>query len=94
MPCFSAAVPAAPQNDVVLGQKFKKKNDAKTQNQKRERGKKKAGGEREGKAASTSSKHLGYNGTTIGFNPYGDLWSNLRRITAIQIFSSASLHHL
>ncbi|CAL5355682.1 unnamed protein product [Camellia sinensis] len=29
----------------------------------------------------------------MGFNPYGDLWRNLRRVTTIQIFSSASLHH-
>ncbi|KAL7245325.1 hypothetical protein ACSBR2_000616 [Camellia fascicularis] len=42
---------------------------------------------------SLASKHLGYNGTTIGFNPYRDLWRNLRCITTIQIFSSASLHH-
>ncbi|KAF5958216.1 hypothetical protein HYC85_005441 [Camellia sinensis] len=30
--------------------------------------------------------------TTTTFNSYGDLWRNLRRITTIQIFSSASLH--
>ncbi|CAL5332493.1 unnamed protein product [Camellia sinensis] len=42
---------------------------------------------------SLASKHLGYNGTAIGFIPYGDLWRNLRRVTTIQIFSSTSLHH-
>ncbi|KAI7985962.1 Cytochrome P450 81Q32 [Camellia lanceoleosa] len=42
---------------------------------------------------SLASKHLGYNRTTMVFNHYGDLWRNLRRVTTIQIFSSASLHH-
>ncbi|PIN06592.1 Cytochrome P450 CYP2 subfamily [Handroanthus impetiginosus] len=42
---------------------------------------------------SIASKILGYNSTTIGFAPYGDHWRNLRRLTTIQIFSSASLQH-
>ncbi|KAK6939668.1 Cytochrome P450 [Dillenia turbinata] len=36
-------------------------------------------------------KILNYNYTTIAAAPYGDLWRNLRRITALQIFSSSSL---
>ncbi|KAI3461566.1 hypothetical protein Pfo_018229 [Paulownia fortunei] len=40
---------------------------------------------------SLASKILGYNYTTIGFSPYGDHWMNLRRLTTIQLFSSASL---
>lgn len=39
-----------------------------------------------------ASKILGYNHTTIGFSPYGDHWRNLRRVTAIHIFSATSLH--
>ncbi|KAK6116271.1 hypothetical protein DH2020_049993 [Rehmannia glutinosa] len=38
-----------------------------------------------------ASKILGYNHTTLGFTPYGDHWRNLRRLTTIQVFSSASL---
>ncbi|XP_057794418.1 cytochrome P450 81Q32-like [Salvia miltiorrhiza] len=40
---------------------------------------------------SAASRILGYNNTTIGFAPYGDHWRNLRRLTATQIFSFASL---
>ncbi|XP_027185263.1 cytochrome P450 81E8-like [Coffea eugenioides] len=40
---------------------------------------------------SISSKHLGYNHTTLVFSPYGDHWRNLRRLTAIHIFYSISL---
>lgn len=42
---------------------------------------------------SIASKIFGYNYTTIGFAPYGDHWRNLRRLTTIQVFSSASLQH-
>nr|XP_027091608.1 cytochrome P450 81D1-like [Coffea arabica] len=42
---------------------------------------------------SISGKILGYNNSTIGFSPYGDHWRNLRRVTTIHIFSSASLHN-
>ncbi|KAK4428843.1 cytochrome [Sesamum alatum] len=42
---------------------------------------------------SIANKILGYNYTTIGFSPYGDHWRNLRRLTTIQVFSSASLQH-
>ncbi|KAG8377493.1 hypothetical protein BUALT_Bualt08G0038600 [Buddleja alternifolia] len=42
---------------------------------------------------SLASKILGYNYTTVGFSPYGDHWRNLRRLTTIQLFSSASLNH-
>ncbi|OMP03858.1 Cytochrome P450 [Corchorus olitorius] len=37
-------------------------------------------------------KHLGYNYTTVGAAPYGDHWRNLRRIGAIEIFSSSRLN--
>ncbi|KAF4373895.1 hypothetical protein F8388_007801 [Cannabis sativa] len=36
-------------------------------------------------------KHLAYNYTTITQSPYGDHWRNLRRIGAIEIFSSTRL---
>lgn len=36
-------------------------------------------------------KHLGYNYTTLASSPYGDHWRNLRRISAIEIFSSSRL---
>ncbi|PON49943.1 Cytochrome P450, E-class, group I [Parasponia andersonii] len=36
-------------------------------------------------------KHLGYNYTTVVQSPYGDHWRNLRRIGAIEIFSSSRL---
>ncbi|CAB4314568.1 unnamed protein product [Prunus armeniaca] len=38
------------------------------------------------------SKHLGYNNTTIGTAQYGDHWRNLRRIGAIEIFSTSRLN--
>ncbi|GLU13491.1 hypothetical protein SLE2022_301240 [Rubroshorea leprosula] len=38
------------------------------------------------------SKHLGYNNTTIMTASYGDHWRNLRRIAAIEIFSSHRLN--
>ncbi|GMN30041.1 hypothetical protein TIFTF001_047981, partial [Ficus carica] len=37
------------------------------------------------------SKHFGYNYTTMTTTPYGDHWRNLRRIGAIEIFSSSRL---
>ncbi|KAH7520265.1 hypothetical protein FEM48_Zijuj08G0125700 [Ziziphus jujuba var. spinosa] len=37
-------------------------------------------------------KHIGYNNTTIVASPYGDHWRNLRRIGAIEIFSSSRLN--
>ncbi|PIN21078.1 Cytochrome P450 CYP2 subfamily [Handroanthus impetiginosus] len=42
---------------------------------------------------SIATKILGYNFTTVVTAPYGDHWRNLRRLTTIQIFSSASLQH-
>nr|AEM42992.1 cytochrome P450 [Siraitia grosvenorii] len=38
------------------------------------------------------SKHLGYNCTTMATSPYGDHWRNLRRLAAIEIFSTARLN--
>ncbi|KAH6782261.1 hypothetical protein C2S52_000874 [Perilla frutescens var. hirtella] len=40
---------------------------------------------------SLAGNILGYNNTSIGFAPYGDHWRNLRRVTTIQVFSSASI---
>ncbi|KAF3596285.1 hypothetical protein DY000_02025776 [Brassica cretica] len=37
------------------------------------------------------AKHIGYNCTTMVNSPYGDNWRNLRRIGAIEIFSSLRL---
>ncbi|TQE12149.1 hypothetical protein C1H46_002219 [Malus baccata] len=37
-------------------------------------------------------KHIGYNYTTVVASPYGDHWRNLRRISAIEIFSTARLN--
>ncbi|XVF71421.1 hypothetical protein PTKIN_Ptkin12aG0035900 [Pterospermum kingtungense] len=37
-------------------------------------------------------KYLGYNYTTVSLSPYGDHWRNLRRIGAIEIFSSSRLN--
>ncbi|XVE78646.1 hypothetical protein DITRI_Ditri13aG0163300 [Diplodiscus trichospermus] len=37
-------------------------------------------------------KHLGYNNSTVVGSPYGDHWRNLRRISAIEIFSSNRLN--
>ncbi|XAR61935.1 hypothetical protein NMG60_11016490 [Bertholletia excelsa] len=42
--------------------------------------------------ATMATRYLANNNTTVGAAPYGDHWRNLRRITAIQIFSSHSLH--
>ena len=39
-----------------------------------------------------AGKHLGYNYTTVTTSPYGDHWRNLRRIGAIEIFSSSRLN--
>ncbi|KAK4481533.1 hypothetical protein RD792_012434 [Penstemon davidsonii] len=39
-----------------------------------------------------SGKHLNYNFTTVGAAPYGTLWKNLRRFTAMEIFSKARLN--
>ncbi|KAF3440211.1 hypothetical protein FNV43_RR18494 [Rhamnella rubrinervis] len=39
-----------------------------------------------------AGKHLGYTYTTISGSPYGDHWRNLRRIGAIEIFSSSRLN--
>ncbi|KAK3221608.1 hypothetical protein Dsin_008633 [Dipteronia sinensis] len=37
-------------------------------------------------------KHIGYNNTILTLAPYGDHWRNLRRITAIEVFSSNRLN--
>ncbi|XP_050367205.1 cytochrome P450 81E8-like [Argentina anserina] len=37
-------------------------------------------------------KHIGYNWSTVVASPYGDHWRNLRRIGAIEIFSSQRLN--
>ncbi|TXG59353.1 hypothetical protein EZV62_013926 [Acer yangbiense] len=37
-------------------------------------------------------KYLGYNNTTIALSPYGDHWRNLRRLSAVEIFSSSRLN--
>ncbi|MBA0703904.1 hypothetical protein Golax_016196, partial [Gossypium laxum] len=39
-----------------------------------------------------SGKYLGYNYTTVSTSSYGDHWRNLRRIGAIEIFSSSRLN--
>ncbi|XVF71411.1 hypothetical protein PTKIN_Ptkin12aG0034800 [Pterospermum kingtungense] len=41
---------------------------------------------------SITGKHFGYNYTTVLTSPYGDHWRNLRRIGAIEIFSSSCLN--
>ena len=38
------------------------------------------------------AKHVGYDYTTVISSPYGDHWRNLRRIGAIEIFSSTRLN--
>ncbi|KAJ0980240.1 hypothetical protein J5N97_008495 [Dioscorea zingiberensis] len=38
-----------------------------------------------------SNRHLSNNYTTISMAPYGSLWRNLRRVAALEIFSSARL---
>ncbi|KAK2657560.1 hypothetical protein Ddye_010612 [Dipteronia dyeriana] len=37
-------------------------------------------------------KYLGYNNTTIALSPYGDHWRNLRRLSAVEIFSTSRLN--
>ncbi|KAI9165642.1 hypothetical protein LWI28_017896 [Acer negundo] len=37
-------------------------------------------------------KYIGYNNTTIALSPYGDHWRNLRRLSAVEIFSSSRLN--
>ncbi|XP_065873407.1 cytochrome P450 81Q32-like [Euphorbia lathyris] len=37
-------------------------------------------------------KYLGYNHTSIATSPYGDHWRNLRRISAVEIFSTNRLN--
>ncbi|KAK2967645.1 hypothetical protein RJ640_030516, partial [Escallonia rubra] len=37
-------------------------------------------------------KHLGYDSTTVVASPYGDHWRNLRRICALEIFSTSRLN--
>ncbi|KAF2302124.1 hypothetical protein GH714_032862 [Hevea brasiliensis] len=39
-----------------------------------------------------AGKHIAYNNTTIPQSSYGDHWRNLRRIVAIEIFSTARLN--
>ncbi|ONK64787.1 uncharacterized protein A4U43_C07F29920 [Asparagus officinalis] len=39
-----------------------------------------------------AGKHLGYNYTTLTWASYGQHWRNLRRISAVEIFSSARLN--
>nr|GLL19406.1 cytochrome P450 81E8-like [Ipomoea trifida] len=41
---------------------------------------------------SMSGKYLSYNYTTLISSPYGDHWRNLRRICALEIFSTARLN--
>ncbi|XP_059427748.1 cytochrome P450 81Q32-like [Corylus avellana] len=41
---------------------------------------------------SLGAKHLGYNQTTVTAAPYGDHWRNLRRIIALEIFSTTRLN--
>ncbi|XP_048226511.1 cytochrome P450 81Q32 isoform X2 [Ricinus communis] len=38
---------------------------------------------------SLAGKHLNYNSTTMGFSSYGDHWRNLRRLTTVELFSTA-----
>ncbi|XP_050219914.1 cytochrome P450 81Q32-like [Mercurialis annua] len=44
------------------------------------------------RAALTINTYVGYNSTTLGTSPYGDHWRNLRRISAVEIFSSHRLN--
>ncbi|XP_073123763.1 cytochrome P450 81Q32-like [Henckelia pumila] len=37
-------------------------------------------------------KYIGYNYTSVATTPYGEHWRNLRRLTAIEIFSSSRLN--
>ncbi|KAL4334673.1 hypothetical protein GQ457_07G025070 [Hibiscus cannabinus] len=38
-----------------------------------------------------SGKHMNYNYRTMGLAPYGDYWRNLRRLTALELFSTSRL---
>lgn len=40
---------------------------------------------------TVAGKLLNYNSSTIGLSSYGDHWKNLRRITALQLFSQSRL---
>ncbi|GKC26307.1 isoflavone 2'-hydroxylase-like protein [Tanacetum coccineum] len=40
---------------------------------------------------SLSGKYLGYDHTTVGAAPYGQLWRDLRRIMTLELFSSTRL---
>ncbi|KAL0377856.1 UNVERIFIED_CONTAM: cytochrome [Sesamum radiatum] len=40
----------------------------------------------------TLSKYIGYNYTSLVDSPYGEHWRNLRRLTTVEIFSSARLN--
>ncbi|KAK3000594.1 hypothetical protein RJ639_021549 [Escallonia herrerae] len=37
-------------------------------------------------------KHINYNNTTLGSAPYGPLWRNLRRVSALELFSTTKLN--
>ncbi|KAK6125331.1 hypothetical protein DH2020_040921 [Rehmannia glutinosa] len=37
-------------------------------------------------------KYIGYNYTTLVGSPYGDYWRNLRRLTTVEVFSTARLN--
>lgn len=39
------------------------------------------------------NKYLGYNNTTVSDSPYGDHWRNLRRLCALEIFSTNRLNN-
>ena len=39
-----------------------------------------------------ATKHISYNHTTVAAAPYGDHWRNLRRISALEIFSTNRLN--
>ncbi|CAI9777160.1 unnamed protein product [Fraxinus pennsylvanica] len=41
--------------------------------------------------STLSTKHFSYNNTTISIAPYGDHWCNLRRLAALEIFSSTRI---
>lgn len=38
------------------------------------------------------AKYIGYNYTTLVSSPYGDHWRNLRRLTTVEVFSTARLN--
>ncbi|EEF52317.1 cytochrome P450 81Q32 [Ricinus communis] len=41
-----------------------------------------------------AGKHIGYNYTSLAWAPYGDLWRNLRKVSALEILSSHRLQLL